>query len=159
MKDLNIYLSTALTLIIAVVAGSIVNMAIVMIGPYMIAPPVGVDMSSVESMKEGVHLLESKHFLFPLIAHATGTYVGALTAYHFAQKFKAVMAMIIGVLFFLGGISAALTIPAPNDFILVDLLLAYFPMAYAAIKTLEPDPRMVELEERIEMREINKEDD
>jgi hypothetical protein len=31
-------------------------------------------------------------------------------------------------------------IPAPIDFILVDLIFAYFPMAYAAIKTLEPHP-------------------
>ena len=159
MKNMNIYLNIALTLVIAVVVGSLVNMAIVMIGPHVIPPPPSVDMSSVESMKEGVHLLESKHFLFPFLAHAAGTYVGALAAYHFANDYKAVMAMIIGFLFLLGGISAAMMIPAPTDFILVDLLLAYIPMAYAAIKTLAPDPRLVELEERMEMRETNKEDE
>ena len=137
---MKLYLNLALAIIAGVVIGGIVNMAIVMIGPHVIAPPPGIDMSSAESMAANSNLLEPRHYLFPLIAHALGTYTGALAAYAIAKEYKAIVAIIIGFLFFLGGVTAVRMIPAPLDFVLVDLIFAYFPMAYAAIKTLQPHP-------------------
>ncbi|MBT8449392.1 MAG: hypothetical protein KJO69_06860, partial [Gammaproteobacteria bacterium] len=67
------YLSVALALIAGIIAGSIVNISIVYIGPYFIAPPDGVDMASAESLRANAHALHPKHYLFPLIAHAAGT--------------------------------------------------------------------------------------
>jgi hypothetical protein len=134
------YINFGLALIAGVVIGGIVNMLFVTIGPMVISPPAGMDMTSAESMKASAHLLESKHYIFPLIAHASGTYVGALVAVKLAKEFKPFAAYIVAGLFFIGGITAIRMIPAPIDFILVDLIFAYFPMAYAAIKTLEPHP-------------------
>ncbi len=150
---MKLYLNIALALIAGVVIGGMVNMAIVMIGPNVIAPPPGIDMSSAESMAANAKLLEPRHYLFPLIAHALGTYCGALVAYAIAQQFKAIMAMIIGFFFFIGGVTAARMIQAPLDFVLVDLIFAYFPMAYAAIKTLQPHPAIQKIEEIKESHE------
>lgn len=138
MKD---YMNLAMALIAGVIIGGIVNMAFVMLGPMVIAPPEGIDMTYAESMKANASLLQPKHFLFPLIAHAAGTYVGTLVAYKLAKSYQMFVAYGVGFLFFMGGISAIRMIPAPLDFILVDLIFAYFPMAYAAIKTLEEPKR------------------
>ena len=97
---MKLYLNLALAIIAGVVIGGIVNMAIVMIGPHVIAPPPGIDMSSAESMAANSNLLEPRHYLFPLIAHALGTYTGALAAYAIAKEYKAIVAIIIGFLFF-----------------------------------------------------------
>jgi hypothetical protein len=43
-------------------------------------------------------------------------------------------AYIIGAFFFVGGVAACFMIPAPFWFIAADLLLAYFPMAWLAVK-------------------------
>ena len=132
------YLSVALALIGGIVAGGIVNMIIVMLGHTLVPLPDGVDMSSSESIRENAYALHPKHYLAPLIAHAAGTYVGSLVGYKLARSYKALVAYCIGFLFLLGGISAVISIPAPLDFILVDLIFAYIPMAYAAVKTLQP---------------------
>jgi len=130
---MKIYLNIGLALVAGVIVGGLVNIMIVMVGPMIIPPPEGIDMTSAESLKENAHLLQSKHYIFPLLAHALGTFVGALLAYKLAKQYQVLVAFCIGALFFLGGVSAAQMIPAPIDFILVDLIFAYFPMAYAAI--------------------------
>jgi len=130
---MKVYLNIALALVAGVVVGGVVNMMIVMVGPMVIQPPEGIDMTSAESLKANAHLLQSKHYIFPLLAHALGTFVGAFLAYKIAKHYQVLVAFSIGALFFLGGVSAAQMIPAPIDFILVDLIFAYFPMAYAAI--------------------------
>ena len=42
--------------------------------------------------------------------------------------------MIVGVLFLIGGISNCFMLPAPAWFMVVDILLAYIPMAYIGWK-------------------------
>ena len=160
IREINMktYLNIGLALIAGMIIGGIVNMAIVMLGPMIIPPPAGVDMSSAESMGANVDLLESKHYIFPLIAHALGTYVGALVAYKIAKQYQAIAAMLIGLLFFIGGVTAIQMIDAPTDFILVDLIFAYFPMAYAAIKTLQPHPALQKIDDLAEIHKLRKRD-
>jgi cell division protein FtsX len=86
--------------------------------------------------------LQPKNFVFPFLAHALGTLVGALTAHLIAASHRSVFAYTIGVLNLVGGIAASFMIPAPTWFIAVDLLVAYLPMAWLASKlgrTLRPD--------------------
>ncbi len=125
----------ALAVILGFVTGSLVNMGFVLLGPQIIPPPAGVDVRSAESIAAGMHLFEPKHFLFPFLAHALGTFVGALVAWFVAVKYRAGMAGVIGGLFLAGGIAAANMIPAPAWFIATDLLLAYLPMAWLATVT------------------------
>lgn len=121
-------------IIAGLVLGSVVNMAIVMLGPALVPPPPGVDMTTAEGLQQAVPLLQPKHFIAPILAHALGTLVGALLAYWIAGSRKALFAWVIGVLFLCGGIAASAMIPAPTWFKAVDLLLAYLPMAWLAIR-------------------------
>ncbi|KRA51384.1 hypothetical protein ASD77_15835 [Pseudoxanthomonas sp. Root65] len=117
---------------IGLVLGSVVNMAIVMLGPALVSPPPGVDMTTAEGLQQAMPLLQPKHFIAPFLAHALGTLVGALLAYGIAGSRKTLFAWVIGVLFLCGGIATSLMIPAPTWFKAIDLLLAYLPMAWLA---------------------------
>ena len=117
-----------------VLLGSVVNMAIVTFGPSLIPPPAGVDLSTPEGLAAGIALFEPRHFVTPFLAHALGTFVGALVAYLVAASHKARFAYAIGVLFLIGGIAACFMIPAPAWFMALDLVVAYLPMAWLAIK-------------------------
>lgn len=117
---------------IGLILGSVVNMAIVILGPALVPPPPGVDMTTAEGLQKAMPLLQPKHFVAPFLAHALGTLVGALLAYGIAGSRKALFAWVIGVLFLCGGIAASAMIPAPTWFKAVDLLFAYLPMAWLA---------------------------
>ncbi|MFA5684531.1 MAG: hypothetical protein WCZ65_06040 [Lysobacteraceae bacterium] len=125
---------TALRLIVAVilglVLGSLVNMALIMLGGLLIAPPPGADLSTAEGLRAAAPQLAPRHFLFPFLAHALGTLAGAFIAAKLAVRRKPLAALLVGGLFFIGGILAASMIPAPAWFIALDLILAYFPCAW-----------------------------
>lgn len=118
----------AITVGFAVGAG--VNMALVTLGPMVIPPPTGVDVTDAASLSASMHLLEARHFVFPFLAHALGTLAGALIAFLVAASRKAVCAYAVGAFFPAGGVAAASMIPAPTWFIVVDLVAAYLPMAW-----------------------------
>jgi hypothetical protein len=120
--------------ILAVVAGvfigGLINMAIVMASGKIIPPPPGADLTTPEGLTAAMPLMGPQHFLMPFLAHALGTLTGALIAAMFAATHKMRLAIVIGVVFLAGGIMAARMIPAPTWFIVLDLLVAYIPMAY-----------------------------
>ena len=126
---MNAVLKNILGVIAGVVIGGMVNMGIVTISGSIIPPPEGVDMTTVEGIKAAADVLEAKHYLMPFLAHALGTLIGAMIAALIAATRKFTMAMIIGVFFLIGGISAAFMIPAPTWFVILDLGMAYIPMA------------------------------
>lgn len=84
----------------------------------------------MDGMQRSMHLLEARHYLFPYLAHALGTLVGAWVAAAIAVHAKMKIALIAGVVFLAGGIAAAVMLPAPLWFELVDLVSAYIPMAW-----------------------------
>lgn len=122
-------------LVLGLVIGGSLNMALVTLGPLLIPPPAGVDMTTAEGLSAAMPLLSPKHFVFPFLAHALGTFAGALAAYWIAVSHKARLAYAVGVAFLAGGIAASVMIPAPGWFIALDLLLAYLPMAWVAVWT------------------------
>jgi hypothetical protein len=77
-----------------------------------------------------MHLFEPKHFVFPFLAHALGTLVGAAVAAFIAANRQFHLAMTIGVLFLAGGMGSVMMLPAPVWFDTLDLCAAYFPMAW-----------------------------
>lgn len=127
-------INTAVRNIAAVLAGavvgSVVNMSIIMISGYIIPPPDGADVTTTEGLKEAMHLFEPKHFLFPFLAHALGTFAGAILTVLIAVSHKIKLAFIIGFLFLAGGIANVLMLPSPLWFTITDLVVAYLPMAY-----------------------------
>jgi hypothetical protein len=123
-------LKNIVALLAGLVAGGLVNMALVTVGPMLIPPPAGVDMTDMESLAQSMHLMGPQHFVFPLLAHGLGTLVGATLTFLLAARNSRFLAFGIGVFFLLGGISAARMIPAPTWFVVVDLAMAYLPMAW-----------------------------
>lgn len=119
-----------LAVIAGLVIGGLVNMALITVSSSVIPPPAGVDMTTAEGLQAGMHLLESKHFVFPFLAHALGTLAGALAAALIAASHKMKFALGIGVFFLLGGIVASFMIPAPIWFKALDIIAAYIPMAW-----------------------------
>ena len=131
-------LRNILGIVAGLIVGSIVNMALVTVGPMVIAPPAGADMTTMEGLQAAMPLFEPKHFVFPFLAHALGAFVGALVACLIAASHKMIIALVLGVLFLFGGIAAAYMIPAPMWFEALDLIVAYIPMALLGGKLAGP---------------------
>lgn len=123
----------AVAILAGLLIGGAVNMALVTVGPSLIPPPAGVDVTKVESIASAIHLFEPRHFVMPFLAHALGTLVGALVAFLAAATHRKQIAYAIGVVFLVGGVAASFMIPAPAWFIALDLLVAYLPMAWLGI--------------------------
>lgn len=123
-------LKNILAVIAGVIGGSIVNMAIVTIGPMVIPFPEGVDMSDMDKLAENMELLRPANFIPPFLAHALGTFVGALIAAMIAASHKMGIALGIGAFFLLGGISMVAMVGGPLWFCILDLVGAYLPMGY-----------------------------
>ena len=124
---------TIIAVVIGFIVGSAVNLGIVMLGPSIIPPPAGVDVTDAASIAEGMGLFEPKHFIAPFLAHALGTFVGAFVAVKIAATNKPMAGGIIGGLFLAGGIYASTVIPAPTWFMVLDIVGAYLPMAWLAV--------------------------
>lgn len=119
-----------LAVVLGLVVGSLVNMGLIMVSKTIIPPPAGADVTTMEGLKASLHLFEPKHFVFPFLAHALGTLVGAVVASLLTPARSVVPAYAVGVLFLLAGIANVAMLPAPLWFNALDLLLAYLPMAW-----------------------------
>lgn len=119
-----------LSFIVGLISGSILNMLIIQISPYIVPPPAGADITTVDGLSKSIHLFTPLHFLFPFLAHALGTFLGALVASFMAKSHQLLLSAIIGIFFLIGGIINAIILPAPIWFEILDLTVAYLPFAY-----------------------------
>lgn len=132
---MNPFLKNIIAVIVGIVVGSIVNMSIISISVSIIPPPEGVDVTTAEGLKAGMHLFKPIHFLMPFLAHALGTFVGAFVAAFIGTKAnKLIVAVIIGVAFLIGGFIMVFQVASPIWFTITDLLFAYLPMAWLGYK-------------------------
>ena len=109
-------LRNVIALIAGFVLGGGVNMAIIMLSPFVIAPPAGVDVGNARSLAAAVHRFEPRHFVMPFLAHALGSFAGALAAFVIAAGHRARMAWAVGVLFLCGGLAASFIRVKANGF-------------------------------------------
>jgi hypothetical protein len=119
-----------LAVIAGIVVGSFVNIVLVNIGPSVVPLPEGADVSTMENLRDSMRMFTPVNFVFPFLAHALGTLVGAFIAAKFAASHHVMFAMCIGGFFLIGGISAVSMLGGPLWFNVADLLLAYIPMSY-----------------------------
>ena len=119
-----------LAVISGFVVGSLVNMGLINIGPSVVPLPEGADVSTMENLSEGMKLFTPMNFIFPFLAHAIGTLSGAFIAAKLAATHHMKFAICIGVLFLIGGVTAASMLGGPVWFNVSDLLLAYIPMGF-----------------------------
>ena len=122
-------LKNILAIIMGWLGGSAINLGLVQIG-HMIFPIEGVDLNDMDALAEAVPTMDYEFFIFPFLAHALGTLVGAVIAGVLAATHKMKFALGIGVLFLLGGIMVNYMLPGPTWFAIVDIIVAYLPMAY-----------------------------
>jgi hypothetical protein len=131
---MNPFFRNTLAVLLGLIVGSVFNMGIITISGSIIPPPDGADVTTAEGLKATIHLFEPKHFIFPFLAHALGTFAGALITALIAVNHKKKLALCIGAFFLFGGIVMIFTLPSPIWFSLTDAVLAYIPMAYLAAK-------------------------
>ena len=131
---MNPILKNILAVTTGLIAGSAVNMGIIMVSGSIIPPPEGADVITIEGLKASMHLFQPKHFIMPFLAHALGTYAGALLAAIIAANHKIKFALGIAVFFLIGGIANTFMLPSPTWFTVLDLAGAYIPMGYLAGK-------------------------
>lgn len=124
------FIRPALAVLLGLVVGSMVNMGLIMLGSKVIPPPAGADVMSMEGLKASIHLFGPRHYLFPFLAHALGTLVGAFLATAVAKGPGRVPAFVVGGCFLFGGIANVLMLPGAGWYPPTDLLLAYLPMAW-----------------------------
>jgi len=117
-------------IIMGFIVRSVVNMGLVGVGPHVIPLPIGADLSDMASLKASMALFEPQNFVFPWLAHAMGTLVGAWLAARLAATHSLRCALLVGVMFLAGGITMVFWVGGPLWFIVADLVLAYLPMAY-----------------------------
>ena len=123
-----------LGVIAGIIVGTLVNGGLIQLGHAVVALPPGTDVSTMEGIAAAMPLFGPEQFIFPFLAHAGGTLVGALVATLIATSQKLAIALGIGVLFLLGGIAAVYMLPAPLWYDVIDLLFAYIPMAWIGWK-------------------------
>ena len=123
-------LKNFIAIIVGLLVGGSVNMGLIMISGSIIPPPEGANLTTMEGLVEAMPLMGPEHFIFPFLAHALGTLVGAFITAKLAVKFKWYLAIFIGFMFFIGGTINVMSLPSPLWFNVLDLLGAYFPMAW-----------------------------
>ena len=133
---MNPYLRNFLAVAGGILLGGIVNMAIVSYSGSVVSPPEGVDPTDMDSIRAGFEagLYKPKHLLMPFLAHALGTLVGAWLTAKFVTKAHMFFGFSVGALFLLGGFANMFLIGGPLWFYVVDLSLAYIPMAIIGVK-------------------------
>ena len=130
---MNPIIRNILAVILGWAGGSAINMGLIQLG-YNIFPIPGINPDDMKALAEVMPTLDPEYFIFPFLAHALGTLVGAALAFLIAGSHKIKFAYAIGGLFLLGGIMVSFMIPAPTWFVVTDIALAYIPMAWLGAK-------------------------
>ena len=118
-----------LAVIFGWLGGSVINMGLIQMG-HQVFPIEGIDPSDMDALAAVLPTLEYEYFIFPFLAHALGTLVGAAIAGSIAASHKMIFSLVIGGLFLLGGIMVSYMLPGPTWFAVTDIVLAYIPMAW-----------------------------
>jgi hypothetical protein len=117
-------------LLIGLFSGAIINGEVINISNDIIPPPPGANLKTMEGLIHAMSLMEPKHFIMPFLAHMLGTFIGAALCSFIAKSHKLILALMIGLTFFIAGLIMVFQLAAPLWFDLTDLIFAYFPMAY-----------------------------
>ncbi|MFM9057277.1 MAG: hypothetical protein ACKOQY_11455 [Bacteroidota bacterium] len=123
-----------LAVIAGMLTGVFVNSGILELWQLYVPPPAGFSSKGISEMASTMYLLSLKDFIGPLLAHAMGTFVGAVLAARIGRGHPLRMTLPIAFLFFCAGAYMVYELPSPLWFNITDLTLAYFPMAILATR-------------------------
>jgi len=133
---MNTVLRNILIVIVGWLGGSVVNMGLISLGSELIPIP-GIEPNDMAAMAEIMPTLDAKFYIFPFLAHALGTLVGAFIAGIISKTHKVRTALIVGILFLIGGIIINSILKGPLWFTVIDIAFAYIPMAWIGGKIAE----------------------
>ncbi len=133
---MNPILKNIIAVIIGWLGGSFINMVLIKIG-HMLIPIEGIDPNDMDALVAIMPSLGAKYFIFPFVGHAMGTLSGAIIAGLIAANNKMKFSLAIGGLFLLGGIMVNFMLPGPTWFAVLDIAIAYLPMAWIGGKIAE----------------------
>lgn len=108
--------------------GGILNGTIIRYSHLLIPPPPGADLTTGAGLQKGMAMMGPEHFIMPFAAHALGTLAGAILAARLSNSLRP--PLIIGLLFMSAGAWMVKMLPSPLWFNIIDLGLAYLPMAW-----------------------------
>lgn len=123
-------LRNILVLLMGIAIGYYVNTGILMLSPILTPPPEGMDVTNAASVKEHLHLIGPKYYIIPFIADAVGTLLGACFVASFTLGSKLKWAIAVGVFFMILGITNLVTMRSPMWFTIINMSLAFLPMAF-----------------------------
>jgi hypothetical protein len=126
---MNPILRNILAIVVGWFGGSLINMGLIKVG-HLVKPIEGLDPNDIDALAEIMPTLDYQYYIFPFLAHALGTFVGAFIAGWIAASHKMSFALAIGILFLIGGIMVNYMISGPMWFTITDIVLAYIPMAW-----------------------------
>lgn len=127
---MNPTLRNVLAVLVGAIACILLNGLLLEVMMSINPPPDGFDPNKLDTFG----LLRAKHLMNAFAAHAVPTVIGGMLASLLAVHRRRAMAIIVGGLHMVGGILAALMIPAPAWFVVLDLTMAYLPMAWLGHK-------------------------
>lgn len=124
-------LRNIIAVVVGIVAGSMVNMALILLNSYVLFPmPAGMNMNDPEQMNAYIATLPSSAFLVVLLAHLGQAFVGGWVAARLGASRPILLAMIVGVFTLAGGIFNLMTLDGPT-WMLIELPL-YLVVAWLA---------------------------
>lgn len=126
---MNAIIKNILAVVLGWLGGSVVNIGLIKVG-HKLLPIAGIDPNDMDALVDVMPTLEFKYFVFPFLAHALGTLSGATIAGLMAVSYKMKFSLGIGGLFLLGGIIVNYMMPGPTWFAVVDIVVAYIPIAW-----------------------------
>ena len=132
-------LRNVLAVVLGWFVGSALNMGIITLYPSIFPLPEKIIDGDFQSFIDNVHLLDISHLVSVFLAHSLGTLIGAFLAAKIGAYKHLTLSMIVGALFLLGGITINSMLGfQPLSFSIVDILLAYIPMAWIGWKLAHP---------------------
>ncbi len=120
--------------LLALFVGGITNMGIVQAGSALWPVDPQFDLKTMAGLEAALPTYTTVQLLIPVLAHAAGTLVAALIVARWGL-WPVFSAYFFAGLFFLGGLQMVVMLPAPLWMEMLDLTLAYFPMAWLALRT------------------------
>ena len=126
---LSILRNTAIVFL-GIILGMIFNMGIVYLGGYILETPVNFSPMNATNW-------DLKYFVFPFLAHASGTFSGSYLVSKISKNSSFLYPLIVGIYFLAGGIYMTTIITAPFWFVILDLGFAYVPMSILAWRLSE----------------------
>mgnify|MGYP003331562406 CR=1 FL=1 len=116
--------------LLAAILGMALNGYLIAYSHLFVAPPVGADLTTEEGLLAAMPLMEPKHYAMPFLAHALGTLLSAFLVSWWVRPATLQRSMLLGFVFLAGGLYMVRILPSPMWFNILDLGLAYLPMAY-----------------------------